>query len=329
MNEKIDFVLTWVDGSDEKWLKDKNSFSTNKKDIDSSKARYRDWELLKFWFRSVEKNAPWVNKIYFVTYGHTPKWLNKNNDKLIIVNHKDFIPKEYLPTFSSCSIEMHLHRIKGLSEKFVYFNDDMLINKKVSKSSFFKNNLPLDNLILTPIHACDEASACIHYNCMKIINKYFNQSKLNKLKLISLKNGKYLYKNLTLSVYPFNVGFRFHHIATSFLKSTFEEVWEKEEEYLKRVSSHKFRQNSDVSQWLFQFWQLASGKFELRNINKYKYYDIGKNFDDILKEIEKPKHQLICLNDNNSIKDFEDKKEKLLKKLEKRYKVKSSYEIDN
>lgn len=326
MEEKIDFVITWVDGSDEKWLKDKNNFLTNKENIDVSKARYRDWETLKFWFRTVEKNASWVNKIYFVTYGHIPKWLNTDNDKLVIVNHKDFIPKEYLPTFNSCAIEMHLHRIKGLNEKFVYFNDDMFINKKVKKNAFFKNNLPLDSLILTPIHACNEASACIHYNCMKIINKYFKSKKIDKKKLISLKNGKYLYKNITLSVYPFNVGFRFHHIATSFLKSTFNNVWEKEENYLKEVSSHKFRENNDVSQWLFQFWQLASNRFELRNINKYKYYDLGENFENILQDIEKSKHEIICLNDNNNINDFEKRKEKLLKAFEKKYASKSEFE---
>lgn len=326
MNNKIDFVITWVDGNDEEWLKEKNKYSSCKEDIDSSKARYRDWNLIKYWFRSVEKNASWVNKIYFVTCGHIPSWLNTKNEKLVIVNHKDYIPKEYLPTFNSCTIELHLHKIKGLSEKFVYFNDDMLINKKVSKESFFKNNLPLDNLILTPVHACNEASACIHYNCMKIINKYFNHNQIDRKKLLSIKNGKYLYKNMTLSIYPFNVGFRFHHVATSYLKSTFEEVWDKEATYLKTVSSHKFRENNDVSQWMFQFWQLASNKFELRDINKYKYYDLGRDFENVIKEVNKPKHELICLNDNNEIDDFELKKEKLIETLQFKYPSKSSFE---
>lgn len=328
MKEKIDFVITWVDGSDPKWLEDKNKYADVKEnDIDSSIARYRNWEFLKYWFRSIEKNAPWVNKIFFVTYGHIPKWLNVNNKKLVIVKHEDFIPKKFLPTFNSCTIEMHLHRIKGLSEKFVYFNDDIFINKKVTESYFFKKNLPLDNFILSPIHPCNEASACIHYNCMRLINKYFNFSKVEHKKIFSPKNGKYLYKNITLSVYPFNVGLRFHHVAVSYLKSTFKDVWEKEEDYLNFVSSHKFRENTDVSQWLFQFWQLAKNNYEVRKTKEYRYYDIEKDFNSIIKDIEKSKRKMICLNDNNLVVNFEQKKKKLLDTFENKYKDKSNFEI--
>lgn len=67
---------------------------------------------LKYWFRGVEKYAPWVHKIYFVTCGQKPDWLNENHDKLVLVNHEDYIPHEYLPTFSSHTIELNFHRIK-------------------------------------------------------------------------------------------------------------------------------------------------------------------------------------------------------------------------
>ena len=116
---------------------------------DTRNVRYRDWDTLKYWFRGVEKYAPWVNKIHFVTYGHLPKFLNTNNPKLNIVNHKDFIPKEYLPTFSANPIELNLHRIKDLSEQFVFFNDDMFVINKVKSTDFFKNGKPRDMASLT------------------------------------------------------------------------------------------------------------------------------------------------------------------------------------
>ena len=92
MNEKIDFVITWVDGNDEKWLKEKEKYSkecSNKNSDEfkkwiNAKSRYRDWDNLKYWFRAVCKYAPWVNKIYFITYGHVPNWLDTNNPKLVI-----------------------------------------------------------------------------------------------------------------------------------------------------------------------------------------------------------------------------------------------------
>ena len=92
-------------------------------DIDDRIERYRDWEILKYLFRSIENFAPWVNNVYFVTCGHLPAWLNTECPKLQIVSHKDFIPEKYLPTFNSHSIEWNFHRIKNLSEHFVYFND--------------------------------------------------------------------------------------------------------------------------------------------------------------------------------------------------------------
>ena len=117
----IDFVILWVDGNDPKWQSEKATYDSNINDDSNSASRYRDWGLLPYWFRGVEKFTPWVNKIHFVTWGHVPEFLNLNNPKLNIVNHKDFIPEEYLPTFSSHAIELNIHRIPGLSEKFIYF----------------------------------------------------------------------------------------------------------------------------------------------------------------------------------------------------------------
>ena len=140
---KIDFVITWVDGTDPKWLAEKlrtlqeTDFPETQR-TDSSDLRFRnDFDFLRFWFRGVEKFAPWVNQIFFVTYGHLPSWLNLNHPKLKIIRHEDFIPREFLPTFNSHTIENHLHLIPGLSEHFVYFNDDFYLLKATKATDFF------------------------------------------------------------------------------------------------------------------------------------------------------------------------------------------------
>lgn len=66
--DKIDFVLPWVDGSDSAWIKQRNEYLGIKND-QTQDSRFRDWENLQYWFRGVEKFAPWVNHIYFVTWG--------------------------------------------------------------------------------------------------------------------------------------------------------------------------------------------------------------------------------------------------------------------
>ncbi|MBR6908270.1 hypothetical protein IKN40_07520 [bacterium] len=86
----------------------------------------------------MEKFTPWVNNVFFVTCGHYPSWLNLNHPKLKFIKHEDYIPKEYLPTFCSHTIELNFHRIKELSEHFVYFNDDTFIINHMRESDFFE-----------------------------------------------------------------------------------------------------------------------------------------------------------------------------------------------
>ena len=208
-NNKIDFVITWVDGFDEKWQKEKQHYLKTflKENKNSSKnsynpSRYRDFGTLKYWFRGVEKYAPWVNKIYFVTCGQVPDWLNLNNEKLVLVNHQDFIPKEYLPTFSSEAIEVNLHRIKGLSENFVYFNDDLFIIDKVKENDFFVDDKPCEAAVLG-IVPMDENSYS-NFNNTIILNKYFNKKevlKKNKSKWFNLKYRFKLLKTFLLLPY--------------------------------------------------------------------------------------------------------------------------------
>lgn len=331
-DNKIDFVITWVDGNDLDWRKEKNKYDKNKKNddkCDSRNIRYRDMECLKYWFRGVEKYAPWVNKIYFVTYGHIPEWLNIQNKKIVIVKHSDYMPKEYLPTFNSNAIEANIHKIKGLSEQFVYFNDDMFIIKKVKKSDFFKSGIPCDSMSLEPISMVSyngfHKKIC---NDIEIINKYFSfrkSVKTNLFKYLSLKQGKNLFRTIPLLNYSTFLGFRNTHAPVSYLKATFEEVYNCEKEIINKTMSFKFRNNAEsVNHWLYQYWQFAKGNFIQRNINFSKYYRITN--PKIYKVIEKRKYKLICINDASVDFDFEAKKNAVIESFEKILPNKCSFE---
>lgn len=182
--QPIDFVITWVDGSDEEWLKAKTMYTDNMNEKDqreNSSVRFRDWSIFKYWFRAVEQYAPWVRKVYFVTWGHVPAWLDTSCEKLVIVKHTDFIPKEYLPTFNSLTIEANLFRIKGLSENFVYFNDDIFLNKAVTPDLFFINNKPVACAVAYPL-IMRECAVHEHalFNAYSLANNLFNIRKTIK-----------------------------------------------------------------------------------------------------------------------------------------------------
>ncbi|GMO18334.1 MAG: hypothetical protein Ta2A_26630 [Treponemataceae bacterium] len=129
MTSDIDFVLLWVDMNDPVWQKKFNRYlpTANSEKTDTRAIKYRDWDNLRYWFRGVEKFAPWVRKIHFVTSDQCPEWLNLDAPKLHYVTEADYIPAEYLPLFNCNPLEINFHRIKGLSEQFVYFNDDMFL----------------------------------------------------------------------------------------------------------------------------------------------------------------------------------------------------------
>lgn len=330
----IDIVIFWVDGSDPEWLAQKAEYSPTEPIADDRALRYRDWDNLQYLFRGIERFAPWVNKVFFVTWGHIPKWLDINAPKLKIVRHEDFIPSEYNPTFSSFVKELNMHLIPELSEHFVHFNDDMFLLKPTKRDDFFKNGKPCDCAILTA-HSHNEAEPYMfmQYRATGIINKYFNSKEVirkNRKGWFNLKYGKLLFRSWVLSSFPRFTGIWQQHMPYSLCKSAMVELWEKERENFHKTCLNKFRSMSDFNIWVVRNWQLASGNFEARSVK------IGKSFvlkdelslGEITKYIEKQKSKIICINDADmSWDDFLLFKYKLNESFDKILPEKSEFEI--
>lgn len=326
---KIDFVILWVDGADENWNQQRNKYYNNELNQNKSNI-YRDWENLQYWFRGVEKFAPWVNKIHFVTYGHLPKWLNTNHPKLHIVNHTDFIDDKYLPTFSANSIELNINKIDGLAEHFVYFNDDTFIVDAMNENDFFTDGLPCDSAIMsvTIPSVKNEIFTYILFNDLLLINSNFSKSAIRKdlSKWINLKYGKALLKNLYYFPIKKFSGFENLHLPNSYLKSVWDEVWEKEYDMLEQTISHRFRTKEDVNQYVFKYWQLVTGRFSPRSQNIGRCFVIGNDDALISQAINQNKYKMICLNDNPDEIDFEREKKIIIDLFNRILPDKSSFE---
>jgi hypothetical protein len=142
----VDVVYTWVDGSDEEWqrsraaalkVSDPDQFTESA----TVEARFRQHDELRYSLRSLEQHAPWVNHIWIVTANQVPEWLDTDHPKVTVVSHEDIWSDEgTLPTFNSHAIEAHLHRIEGLTEHFVYFNDDVFLGRDCAPEMFFEAN---------------------------------------------------------------------------------------------------------------------------------------------------------------------------------------------
>lgn len=327
---KIDFVILWVDGNDPKWKEEKEKY---KKTKENDVNRFRDWENLQYWFRGVEKYAPWVNKIHFITWGHIPEWLNTKHPKLNIVKHTDFIPKEYLPTFNSNVIELNLHRLQDLAEQFVLFNDDMFLCKKTKESDFFKDGKPCEMYaenINMPL-GYNNSFSHTALNNIGIINKYFTKKEVMKKNIGKYFNFKYGIDNmrtLFLLPWPQYAQFKDPHIPVALLKSTLNLLWEKETEALITTSKNRFRENTDINQYLIRYWQLLTGNFYPRTKKIGKYFEIKENNKDLLRAIKEQKYKMICINDADTAIDidFEKEKNKIIEAFDEILHEKSEYE---
>ncbi len=311
MSVEIDFVVTWVDGSDREWRADKARFS-KKGEVDDNEERYRDWELFPYWFRGVEKFAPWVRKVHLITWGHLPKWLNTEHPKLHIVRHEDYIPKEFLPTFNSNVLEIYMHKIEGLSERFVYFNDDIFLVDSAKPEDFFRNGKPCDMLALQPVVANPKNPLMSHLflNNSLVLCKYFDKRENIRMQPKAYYKPGYppmyfIYNMLELA-FPQFTGLYTVHGPSPFCKSTFLELWEKEGELLRRMSANRFRSAEDVTPYLFREWQKLSGNFYPCNVQRrFGYFDVSADNRPLKRALKRRRYQSICVNDAQISGGFE------------------------
>lgn len=311
MAEKIDFVVTWVDGNDEKWKKQKEKYAPiGGGEAHVGVARYRDWDLMRYWFRGVDKFAPWVNNVFFVTCGQVPEWLNIRHPKLKLVSHEEYMPKDALPTFNSNAIELKIHEIKGLSEQFVLFNDDMFLIDHIEPTMFFYNGLPCDYASLDYIQPRSDFWHAV-LNDMILINNNFSLKKCmteNRKIWLSLKDIRSSLRTIRLSYRrKYFCGIKSYHNAIPYLKSEFDAMWERFPEKLNKTVHHKFRCNEDNMHWLIRYWRLASGQFYPRSqrYSVLKSVICDKDVSHVTEIITHQKKKEICINDDYKGEKFE------------------------
>jgi len=342
--KKIDFVLPWVDSDDLNWQKEKAKYDLKYNTEDKhTHTRFRDMHTLKYVLRSIEKYCPWYHKIYLITTGHYPKWLDITHPKIELITHeKLFIDKSALPVFNSNAIEMNLVNIKNLSENFIYLNDDMIIWEPLEINRFFKCNKPIDffhhawiprNRFYELIKGKDTWIDALNNNITLINNTSFsdtmnNQQYYHYSYSLKQKISNFLQKNIYKKLFWIK---HWHH-PQPYLKSSIEKVYSTYTKEMKDTSRHKFRSSSDITPYLYRYWHLVTGNFEpyFHNDAVVVRPTSVKHLKSICTEIESYKHiNFICFNDqSNDINnnEFNDLSIALSHYLENKFSDKASFE---
>lgn len=284
---KIDLVYLWVDGNDIKWQKEKQKWQKileiNQKNNTLNDCRYIDNEELRYSLRSVAKNMPWINHIYIITDGQTPNWLDTNHPKISIINHKEIMPEDALPTFNSEALETCIHKIPNLSEHFIYGNDDLFVYKS-----------------LTPFYFFDYEGNPV----IRLVKQNWSKSRI--------KERPYL-RNIAFSIdlvmKHFNKQYKYEstHNFDAYRKSFCIECEKEFEEDFIRARYHKFRTLDSVQRIIFNLFALAKKKHKLRilrirsRITKLENLYIRLNHPikmDRKINSHAKKLKLFCINDN-------------------------------
>lgn len=313
---KIDIIVPYVDETDSEWQKDFNYYKELEieKGIQKqsntqafAKERTRDWEAFRFWFRGVEKNCPWVNKIFLVVQrkSQIPSWLNINHPKLRIVLHEEFIPKELLPVFSTLIIETFYYRIPDLSEYFIVSNDDFYFINKIPENLFFDNNK-------------------INQGLKGYRNKDWTCGNPTWEAIIR-NNNNFLEKEIIKQ--PTNQFYHYSHLPDGEIKSFEKDFMDKYyDKIYQSLYISRFRHPKNLIPSLLYIdtmKYLNYGKLDDRVYKYSNYVAINSNTD-----FEKYKNcEMICFNDTAAVDDFSICKNNLLVFLNKMLPKKSSFEI--
>ena len=142
-NSDVDLVYSYVDGNDPIWQQKKSSAEKlygHPSDPKVDKGRFVNFEEIRYSLRSVEKFAPWARKIFIITDNQTIPYIRSDHPKIVYVDHTTIFPKSALPSFNSNSIEHSILNIPGLSENFIYLNDDLFFSRPQIKHDYFMCN---------------------------------------------------------------------------------------------------------------------------------------------------------------------------------------------
>lgn len=302
----IDYVFPYVDCSKDKW---KETYKlTTGVNIDDQRFSGHE-EMLRYKFRAMAKWAPWLASVYMLVSDdeQVPEWVNRATVNIVL--HKDFIPKEFLPTFNSCTIEMFLQNIPNLEEKFIYGNDDMYMNDIVKPKFFYpeKDKIKMDMRNRKLWHDND-------------INQIWARIPQNTIALAAKDKPEYIEKYID-GVHLYELP----HVDKPMMKSNNQYVYDL---YKKEIENSitTLRNSKNLNQYLFTEYAMFHDK-AVWEMYRYGYFQVGNDTNKIieaLKATDKRPREICCNEASNST---EEDYNKILIEFRRLYPEKCKYEI--
>lgn len=306
---KIDVVYTWVDGTDEAWRERKNRFTGAGLDPgNDGPVRYVSHKELLYSIRSVKRYFADLGKIYVVTDQQVPALLGDLLNDVVIVDHKSIFPEHgKLPSYNSHAIGGNLHRIAGLSERYLYLNDDVLLGRPVSKAKFF-----------------DELGRGYQFRSNRTFLPFAAASDPEPVVFAAARNGQQLLKRK----FGYHAYQRFKHTPIPTIKSVMRSMEEELPEAWSKTLENRSRSDSDypIAGFLYFHYAYIMGKSLIGKI-EYSYFDLSQpDFNMIFSKFSwkdaNHRPEVFCLAATSQDEHFHNQMAIVEKTLDKVYSIK-------
>ena len=277
---EVDLVFTWVDPTDEGWQALRRAHAPEA-EAEAHASLFENRDELKFALRSFALNAPWIRNVYLVTNCRAPTWLNVQHPRVRVVAHESILPSDALPTFNSHAIETALHKIDGMSPKFIYANDDMLLLRPVRKETFVLGNGMTQSFL--------EPYGIVNGSVDESAPAYLNAA----------RNGKRLLEE------AFGVSFtRLHvHAPYALNREVLAEMEERFGDAFTQTRRRKFRSPADISVTSFLYHHYAfHQRMAVAASMSCTYLSPGmKSHKDVMASVRRnPVTTALCINDSST-----------------------------
>lgn len=291
----MDIVITYVNGNDPVWQRDYEKYTN----VPVLEKRFRDWGTLQYLLRGIETHMPFVRNVFLVVShrSQVPSWADTDNLKIVL--HEDFIPADYLPTFNSNTIEMNLHKIAGLDEEYLYFNDDLFPVRDCRAEDFFRDGKALIGFTR-------------HYWSFGMFKRICRNSDFLARKALGMSASRAF-------VRP-------QHICAPMLRSECERMYRAVEDDIAKAYT-RTREECNYAQYVFTDFLYYQGKALPERISSKHLSLAVSTVSRIRRAIENPDRNIICINDVRLSESRYDKlKAVVTESFEKKFPSKSRFE---
>ncbi|WBU38355.1 stealth family protein [Homoserinibacter sp. YIM 151385] len=279
----IDLVFSWVDGTDPEFQRQRarRMRSHVVGEGDDSEARFRQIDELKYALRSVEAFAPWIRQIFIATDSPRPAWLAEHPRVRLVRSEEMFRDPSVLPTHNSHAVESQLHHIEGLSEHFLYSNDDMFFGRPVAPELFFSPG---------GISKFVEATTRIGLGENAPERSGFeNAARVNRA-ILAERFGATITRHL-------------EHCAAPLRRSVMAEMERELPEDFARTAASRFRSSTDISvtNSLYHYYALLTGRAVEQTSARVLYVEttLERSLEQMRRLQRERRVDMFCLNDGS------------------------------